>query len=213
MNSIIGFSELIEDPDLPVEKRHRFVDIITNSTRQLLSIVNNILTISSLDKKQEIITNDSIFLNNLLDDLLIVFNQKALNNKTQLIKTINSALDNSAIITDKTKLTQILTNLISNALKFTPNGIVEFGYTVIGSELEFFVKDSGIGIKKEHQALIFERFRQADLNISKKYGGNGLGLAISKQFVELLGGKIWVESEFGRGATFKFTLPLRKDKQ
>lgn len=213
MNSIIGFSELIEDPALPIEKRHRFVDIIINSTRQLLAIVNNILTISALDKKQETVENDRIFLNSLLDDLLIVFNQKAVKNNTVLKKTEGLPLEDSEIITDQTKLTQILTNLISNALKFAPQGIIEFGYTVKDNELEFFVKDNGIGIKKEHQTLIFERFRQADINIGKKYGGNGLGLSISKGFVEMMGGKMWVESAFGKGATFKFTLPYKKDIQ
>ncbi len=210
MNSIIGFSELIEDPDLPIDKRHRFVDIIINSTRQLLAIVNNILTISSLDKKQEVLANDRVNVDNLLEDLLMVFKQKAINSNTKLVKTESSAPGNSEIITDRTKLNQILNNLINNAIKFTPNGIVEFGYTVTGAELEFFVKDNGIGIRKEHQSVIFERFRQADLSISKKYGGNGLGLAISKEFVEMLGGKIWVESLFGKGATFKFSLPFKR---
>lgn len=213
MNSIIGFSELIENPDLPNEKRHRFADIIKNSTKQLLSIVNNILTISSLDKKKEVLENNSIFLNDLLDDLFVVFKQKSLNSNIDLVKTLSLKREDSLIITDQTKLTQILTNLISNALKFTSQGTVEFGYSVKDNEIAFFVKDNGIGIKNEHQKLIFERFRQADFSISKKYGGNGLGLAISKEFVELLGGKIWVESQLGKGATFKFTLPFKKGHQ
>ena len=113
--------------------------------------------------------------------------------------------------TDKTKVTQILMNLLTNALKFTHEGFIEFGYNKKGKELEFYVKDNGIGIKAEMQEIIFNRFRQANFSISQDYGGNGLGLAISKGFVELLGGKIWVESFPDKGSTFYFTLPYKSD--
>ena len=111
--------------------------------------------------------------------------------------------------TDRTKLYQIISNLLTNAQKFTSNGIIEFGYRTKENEIEFFVKDSGIGILPEDQEKIFGRFIQADASTTKKYGGNGLGLSISKGFVELMGGKIWVESEFGKGSTFFVKLPIR----
>jgi len=102
-----------------------------------------------------------------------------------------------------------LTNLLANALKFTHEGFIEFGYKLKENELEFYVKDSGIGIKPEFHEKIFERFRQADKSINKLYGGTGLGLAISKAFVELLNGKIWVQSEMEKGSIFYFTIPYK----
>ena len=115
----------------------------------------------------------------------------------------------SEIYTDKTKITQVLSNLLTNALKFTHEGFIEFGYHLKDSELEFYVKDSGIGIKPENHDKIFDRFRQADISINKLYGGTGLGLAISKAFVELLGGNIWVQSEIEKGSIFYFTIPYK----
>jgi CheY-like chemotaxis protein len=119
----------------------------------------------------------------------------------------------SEIYTDKTKLTQILSNLISNALKFTHKGKIEFGYTMIDSDnqkkLKFYVKDTGIGVDKKYHDKIFNRFRQADKSIQINYGGNGLGLSIAKGFTELLGGNIWIESEKDKGSAFYFNIPYR----
>lgn len=210
MNSIIGFSELIENPTLTEDKRHRFVNIIISSTKQLLSIVNNILTISALDKKQEVIETEPVNVNHLLDDLFIFFKQKTDKKGITLTQKTTRTDHESEIITDKTKLTQVISNLLSNAVKFTEKGSVEFGYNLSKGHLEFYVKDTGIGIIKEQQELIFERFRQANLSIGKKFGGSGLGLSISKGFVEMLGGKIWVESQPGVGSTFRFTIPYKK---
>jgi signal transduction histidine kinase len=117
--------------------------------------------------------------------------------------------EKSKIVTDGTKLIQILSNLISNATKFTKEGSVNFGYTLSDGNLEFYVKDTGIGIPKEHHEKIFDRFFQVDNVISRKFGGTGLGLSICKAYVELLGGKIWVNSESGRGTDFRFTLPYK----
>ncbi|HBL71669.1 MAG TPA: hypothetical protein DD409_01545, partial [Bacteroidales bacterium] len=110
--------------------------------------------------------------------------------------------------TDKTKLTQILTNLVANAFKFTHQGFIRVGYTPEGSLIRFYVADSGIGVQPKAQQEIFERFRQADQSIQVNYGGTGLGLSISKGLVELMGGYIWVVSEPGKGSTFYFTLPF-----
>lgn len=211
MNSIVGFSELIDDPELPIEKRSRFIQIIVHSTAQLLSIVDNILTISSIEKKQEDTVPELVCLNKLGEELCIIFKQKAISQGVELKFSTPLNDHDSECWTDRTKLTQILSNLISNALKFTPKGLVEFGYQVKKDELEFFVKDTGIGIHPEKLEIIFERFRQADISISKKYGGNGLGLSISKGFVELLGGRIWVESVPDEGSVFLFTIPFLKE--
>jgi signal transduction histidine kinase len=115
--------------------------------------------------------------------------------------------ENKIILVDKDRLHQIFNNLIGNALKFTSQGYIEFGCNLVGDQIEFHVKDTGIGISKEFHDLIFERFRQVDASYSRMFGGNGLGLALSKNLIELMGGKIRVESELGKGAAFYFTLP------
>jgi PAS domain S-box-containing protein len=209
MNAIIGFSNMIEKPDLSPEKRKIFTTIIVNSTRQLLSVVNNILTISSVDTKQETISIKSVCINHIIANLLEFFKAQAFSQNISLYSKKPLSDRQSEIYTDGTKVTQILTNLITNALKFTPNGFIEFGYILKEKQLEFYVKDSGIGIKTKMQKKIFERFRQADGDITRKYGGTGLGLAISKGFVELLGGKLRVQSKIKKGSTFYFTIPYK----
>ncbi|PKP30171.1 MAG: hybrid sensor histidine kinase/response regulator, partial [Bacteroidetes bacterium HGW-Bacteroidetes-17] len=115
--------------------------------------------------------------------------------------------DEAIIITDATKLTQILTNLISNALKFTQHGYINYGYKVKDSQLEFYVEDSGIGIQLDMQKIIFDRFRQVETTATRNFGGSGLGLSISKAYVEMLGGKMWLTSELDKGSVFYFTIP------
>lgn len=211
MNAIHGFSELLSKPQLPEEKRLRYTSIIQNSSNQLLSIVTNILTISSIETKQEKPELINVCINDIIRDLYTIFNQKAIKRGIALNMQLELTDDQSVIITDKTKLTQILTNLLTNAFKFTHHGFIDFGYRLISENeqevLEFFVKDSGIGIKPEYHNIIFERFRQAEAQIQENYGGTGLGLSISKAFIELLGGEIGVESEPDKGSCFFFTLP------
>ncbi len=205
MNAIIGFSTLLNNPETDEEKRIKFTSIIINNTTQLLSIVNDILTISSLETHQEKLDFKTVSVNEIIRELYSVFKLQAENQNIDL--RINTPLSDelSKIESDKTKIIQIISNLLTNALKFTHKGYVEFGYTQKDNKLEFFVKDCGIGIKDEMFDKIFDRFTQADDTIRQAYGGTGLGLTISKAFVELLGGKIWVESEYGKGATFYFT--------
>ncbi len=209
LNAISGFSGMLNKPELSEEKRKSFVSIIQNSSKQLISIVTDILTISALETKQEKPNIDKVCINNIIVDLLAIFKQQAQNQNISLYAKQQLSDKQSEIYTDKTKITQILTNLLTNALKFTHEGFIEFGYNLKDSELEFYVKDSGIGIKPEFHEKIFERFRQADKSINKLYGGTGLGLAISKAFAELLGGKIWVQSELEKGSTFYFTIPYK----
>ena len=209
LNAISGFSGMLNKPELSEEKRKSFVSIIQNSSKQLISIVSDILTISSLETKQEKTNIDKVGINNIIVELLAIFKLQALNQNISLYAKQQLSNKQSEIYTDKTKITQILTNLLTNALKFTHEGFIEFGYNLKENELEFYVKDSGIGIKSEYHEKIFERFRQADKSINKLYGGTGLGLAISKAFAELLGGKIWVQSELEKGSTFYFTIPYK----
>ncbi|BAX81336.1 PAS domain-containing sensor histidine kinase [Labilibaculum antarcticum] len=206
MNSIVGFSELLGDSDLLPEKRKKFTSIIVNSANQLLSIVNDILTIYTLQTNQDQAHIESININQVLSDLLIIYEKQAFSRHLSI--QLHQALSDqeSAIYTDKTKLIQIVTNLLNNAFKFVHEGGIEFGYRLINKDLVFYVTDSGIGIPKEMHSLIFDRFMQASDFVKFNYGGNGLGLAIAKEFVELLGGKIWVESDVNKGSTFYFTI-------
>jgi len=211
LNAICGFSGMLSKPTISIEKRNSFVSIIQNSSNQLLSIVSDILTISSLETNQEKLSLSNVCVNNVILDQLTIFKQQTANKNVALYAKHDLTDTESEIYTDKTKITQILTNLLSNAIKFTHEGTIEFGYRLKNEELEFFVKDSGIGISPELHQKIFERFRQADISIGQKYGGTGLGLAISKSFVELLGGRIWLESELGKGTIFYFTLPYNAE--
>jgi len=208
MNAIIGFSGLLEQTDLTDDERSKFITIIKNSANQLLSVVTDILTISSLEKKLEKININIVSINEVLDNLYSIFKFQAREkNLTLKLNKLDSDSETAAY-TDSTKLTEILTNLLMNALKFTHQGEVEFGYCIKDGFMEFYVKDTGIGIAPDSQDKIFQRFLQANQSISHKYGGTGLGLSISKGYIELFGGKIWVESELGKGSTFYFTIPF-----
>ncbi len=209
LNAICGFSCFLSDDDLSDAKRKSFVQIIQNSSNQLLSIVSNILTISSLETKQEKVSISIVCINDILNELLAIFKQQASNQNISLYAYKQLSDKQSEIYTDKTKIIQVLSNLISNALKFTHVGSIKFGYQLINNDIEFFIKDTGIGISQELHEKIFERFRQADKSIQSNYGGTGLGLSICKGFVELMGGTIRVESNVGEGSTFYFTLPFK----
>ena len=213
LNAVCGFSSFLSDEKLSDKERKQYVNIIQNSSNQLLSIVSDVLTASSLETKQEKARPEPVCINTLIDELFATFKQQ--NKKNNIRLKVQKPKDDKRfeIYTDKLKLRRVITNLLDNAFKFTEQGSVEFGYRLIGNdsvqELEFFVKDTGIGIKKEMQKKIFERFRKGDFKDEKIYDGTGLGLSISKGFVELLGGKIWLESEPGVGSAFFFTLPYK----
>jgi hypothetical protein len=207
LNAVSGFSQMLNQVDLPKEKRERFVSIIQSSSKQLLSIVTDILIISALETKQEKVSKGPVPLNKILDDLTNDFQDQAMKKNIVLYTRKELSDEQSQIYTDKNKLLKILESLLSNALKFCHEGSVELGYRLKGNELEFHVKDTGIGIQPEQKEKIFERFQQADYSISKKYGGTGLGLSIAKDFVKLLEGKIWVDSHPGKGSVFYFTIP------
>jgi PAS domain S-box-containing protein len=209
MNAIIGFSALLNEPDTPEADRHQFIEIIFQSGSQLLSIINDIVDIANIESGQVKLNIKEMNLNSSLRSLDEQFSYKE---KTDVISiNLETGLpdEEALILTDSTKLIQILSNLINNATKFTKKGHIDFGYTLQDSNLEFFVKDTGIGIPPEHHDNIFERFFQVDNLISRKFGGTGLGLSICKAYVELLGGKIWLSSRPGKGTVFRFTIPYR----
>ncbi len=211
MNGIIGFSELFLDPKLNDKDREYYANIVINSSKQLLNIVNNILDISQIEAGMVHIKKESVDLNEVLSTTKNFFQGKA-KDKNITLSIVRGLQENAVIESDLSKIQQILNNLVSNALKFTSFGSVEIGYKQIDKQIQFHVKDTGIGIKNSNKEKIFNRFTQANPNISTEFGGNGLGLSISKKLVFLLNGKIWFESSLNKGSTFFFSIPYKIKK-
>jgi len=209
MNGILGFSDMLSNPNLSDEKRQNFVGIIKNSGNQLLQIIDDILEISKLETKQIKVREEEICLNNLLLQLFSIFDIKAKEQEMPLYLKTGLSDKESTVLIDAVKLNKVLSNLLGNALKFTNEGFVEIGYVLNNNEIRFYVKDSGVGIATEKHKIIFERFSQADKELSEKVGGLGLGLSIAKENAQLLGGEIQVESTKGKGATFFLTIPYK----
>lgn len=210
MNAIVGFSGFLNDPDIEIEKKAHFANVIVQSSNQLMSIIDDIVLIATIEAGQEKINETEIVLNSVLQYEYEQFLSRSSEKGIEL--KCKPGLDNnqSGLITDETKLLQVISNLLVNAFKFTSKGHIYFGYTAKNNFLEFFVEDTGIGITKEMHAEIFQRFRQVDSSMSRQYGGSGLGLSISKAYIDLMGGKMWVESEEGKGSCFYFTIPYHK---
>lgn len=207
MNGILGFSQLLSEEGVTNEMRDNYITIIQNSADQLMRIIDDILEISRLGTRQVVLQNSEYCLNDILLELFTIFDVKAKENRTPMYLNKGLSDRESTIFTDKTALNKILSNLLENALKFTSEGSIEFGYFVEEGQLKIFVKDTGVGIHKDKHEVIFERFAQEEKNLSRKLGGLGLGLSIARENAELLGGSISLESEKGKGATFVVSLP------
>lgn len=211
MNGIIGFAELITRLDITENIRHTYIDIIKKSSEQLNRIIDDIIDFAKIESNQVVIKKEKFDLNKLLNETYIFFTNQIANQQIKNIKLSyekHYADDNIFIVADEHRIRRILYSLLDNALKYTKQGSVKFGYKAIDESIEFFVEDTGIGIQKDSINKIFERFRQEDEGHTRKYGGTGLGLAISKGLVELMGGSIWVESTQDKGSKFSFTIPV-----
>lgn len=221
MNGILGFAEILKKPDLSSEKQKQYISIIEKSGERMLNIINDIIDISKIESGGMNVSISKTDINEQLEFLYSFFKQET--EKKGLALSLAKVLPStkSSIYTDREKVYAVLTNLLKNAIKFTQSGSIEFGCTVIPIDLEhepvtdrnellFYVKDTGRGIASEQLGLIFERFRQTDDFRSSE--GAGLGLTITKSYVEMLGGKIWVESEYDKGSVFYFTLPHKEDQ-
>jgi PAS domain S-box-containing protein len=210
MNGIIGFSQLLDKPGLSAERIKYYTNLIQVKSRSLMGIINDIIDISKIEAGVVHI-NETVFnLNDIIDELYEAYSLKIKNLSQKNIDIqISSALkkNNAIIKSDSIKIRQVLTNLIENAIKFTEKGKIDFGYIIENNKIQFYVKDSGIGIPKTKHTIIFERFRQGDEALSRNFSGSGLGLSISKAYIKLLGGEIWVNSEPGVGSQFYFTIP------
>ncbi|NJO70174.1 MAG: response regulator [Bacteroidetes bacterium] len=210
INGILGFASLLEMREFPRDKEKKYLSIINNSGKLLLNLINDIIDVAKIEAGQINIEHVLVDINATLKELKEFYLTERLRrekHKVEIILSIDDDVDNYFILTDITRLKQVLNNLLNNALKFTDNGSVEFGYQKQDNLLLFFVKDTGFGINDQEKELIFERFKQAGMG-SRKKEGTGLGLAISKGLVELMGGNIWVKSEPGSGSVFYFTLPI-----
>ena len=209
MNGIVGFSQLLNTEDLTEEQRKEYTAIITKSSDRLLSILNDVIEISLIETGRIKAKNDVFDLNGLMRELLEIFKPQV-NEGIDLRLSTGIEPGQSHITADRVKISQILYNLLNNAVKFTDKGTIHFGYGLKNNKLEFFVSDTGIGIDPELHTVIFERFNKEDRSNKKMYEGIGLGLAICKGNLGILGGEIWLESEPGKGSTFFFNLPYNK---
>lgn len=209
MNGILGFADLLKSSNLSGESQQKYIEIIETSGRRMLDIINDLIDISKIESGQVEVKKQKFRISDLMEELHEFFTLEARKKNIHLTFELKIPDHLQEIETDRTKLSQIITNLIKNALKFTENGgAVEFGSTVKDNRyLQFYVMDNGHGIRKEIQNLIFDRFQQGDSSGAEIYEGVGLGLSISKALVEMLGGEIGVESEPGMGSLFYFTLP------
>lgn len=207
MNAILGFSELLKHHELTAEKQEKYFEIIQKSGGRLLTVINDIIDISKVESGQMEILISEFNVLEQVKEVHALFNTEA-KSKGIVLNIKNSLPANELTIkSDNHKINAILVNLVKNAIKYSDAGTIEIGVEKIDTYLQFYVKDTGIGIAQNRQIAIFDRFVQADIEDVKALQGSGLGLSISKAYTEMLGGEIWVESEPGKGATFYFTIP------
>jgi len=207
MNGILGFAELLKTPNISGERLRKYIRVIEKSGKRMLNIINDIISISKIESGLAEVNMTEININEQIEYIYTFFKPEA-EAKGIALSFENSLPSKEAIVkTDNEKFIAILTNLVKNAIKYSEKGSIEIGYILKSERLQFYVKDTGIGIDKDRIAAIFERFIQADISDKRALQGAGLGLSISKAYVEMLGGKLWVESEKGKGSTFYFTLP------
>jgi signal transduction histidine kinase len=208
MNGILGFAELIRETDNPKEIA-QYVDIIITNGKHLLNLINDIVDISKIEAGLMEFKSQPFALNDLMRELHVFFeNDPMVLRKNLQIRIHLDLPDHASITTDRMRLKQVLVNLLNNACKFTLEGYVEFGYHCQNNGLVFSIRDTGIGIVKEEQEMIFRRFMQAATSITPNEQGSGLGLTISKAIVNVMGGDMWMESTVGKGSTFYFNLPF-----
>jgi PAS domain S-box-containing protein len=209
MNGILGFADLHREPDLTGEQQQKYIGIIQKSGARMLNIINDIVDISKIESGLMKLDIKESNINEQIEYIYTFFKPEAEAKGLKLLYRTNLPAKEATLKTDREKVYAILTNLVKNAIKYTNHGSIEFGYVKRGDFLEFYVKDTGIGVANNRQEAIFERFIQADISDKMARQGAGLGLAITKAYIEMLGGTIWLESEEGVGSTFYFTLPYQ----
>lgn len=211
MNAIVGFSEFLLNPRLTKSKLDEYVQIINSSSQQLLSVINDIMDISKIETGQFSINIELVDIEKLMNELFVTYKRLVDFKNVGLVYTTDNPDKLIHVKTDGNRIRQIICNLLNNAIKYTKEGEIRFGYSIDGNFLKFYVSDSGLGIDPENLSVIFQRFRQVEATDGTLNEGNGLGLSISKALIEKLGGHISVTSEPGVGSSFAFTIPYRYD--
>jgi PAS domain S-box-containing protein len=213
MNGILGFAELLKEPNLTGEQQQDYIRIIKKSGDRMLNIINDIIDISKIESGQMVVSLSQVNIREQLEDIYQFFKPETDSKGIafQLDYQIPEQL--SDIETDREKLFAIYINLVKNAIKFTNKGYIKIRIYLNEGQLESCVEDTGIGVEPDRQEAIFERFIQADIHDKHAKQGAGLGLAISKAYIEMLGGKIWMDSRVGAGSNFFFKLPLKNVRQ
>ena len=210
MNGILGFSQLLLNSEASEEERQEYIGIIQKSGHQLLAIINDLIDISKIEANQISLDPHKIDINELINEQYLLFSVKAAEKGLFIEKYIDLPNEKFIVEVDDTLLRQVFSHIVGNAFKFTPKGTIRFGYRLRPDVIEFFVEDTGVGIPTGMQEMIFERFRQVEIDFSRQAGGTGLGLAISKALVAKMGGEIWVDSKEHEGSTFYFTIPNKR---
>jgi len=213
MNGILGFSQLLTNPELSDAEVKEYVDIVQGCGNQLLSIINDLIDISKIEANQITISYSEVNLNQLMHEQFLLFKPKVQEKNIEFSYSKGLPDEESNITIDSARVKQVVGNLLNNAIKFTQEGEIKFGYFLKKDFLHFFVEDTGVGISHQHFETIFERFSQVETRLAEQTGGTGLGLAISKAYIKKMGGDIWVESTPGKGSTFHFTLPYKPLEQ
>lgn len=210
MNAIIGFSDILLIGDNK-DQYDRFLKSINSNAKHLDELLNNILDSSRLESKEFDLLYEKFSINDLFDDLLDIFEDVNYKKNLDFVKLEFIKKEDIKIVSDYLRLKQVLFNIISNAIKFTEKGFIRISYEVVNDFITIKIEDTGIGMEENKLQYIFDRFWQCDSSSTKKYKGTGLGLSISKKIIELLEGKIWVNSTFGKGTTFYIKLHLGDD--
>jgi signal transduction histidine kinase len=211
MNAIIGFSDLLKDDKLSLNKKTEYIKIINESGDDLLKLIDDIIDIAKIESDELNIEETKYYVENIMLDLYNIYKNKIefYNKNLNLVCETIPSKQMLLVYIDPYRVKQVLSNLLSNAIKFTEEGFVEYGFVIKNNFIEFYIKDTGIGIHEKYRDLIFERFRQIDESKTRKYGGTGLGLNICLNLVKLMGGKIWLESKPKDGSVFYFTIPYK----
>jgi signal transduction histidine kinase len=215
VNAILGFSELLKRHKVDKEKEGKYLSIIQSKSNQLVQLIDDIIDVSKIEANQIQINLHPVSLQRLFEDLSLLYAgilvKKEKTEQLKIFVNEPKSYFSEKVLIDETRFTQVVTNLVNNAIKFTENGTIEIGYKMYDlKNFMVYVKDTGVGIPEESKNLIFERFRQSDESIADNYGGTGLGLSIAKSLVELMGGKIWLESSSKEGSKFCFTIPYKE---
>lgn len=212
MNGILGFAGLLKEANLSGSQREEYIGLIEKSGARMLSVINDIISISKIEAGLMTVNDAEVNVNEQIEYVYSFFKPEAVAKGLALVLNTPLPADAAVVSTDGEKLYAVLSNLVKNAITYSARGVVEIGYRKEPDRLVFFVKDEGIGIPKEKQSMIFERFIQVDNSNTRSYEGAGLGLAIAKAYLDMLGGSISVESDGIKGSTFFFTIPCSNAK-